>query len=102
LHTRHLAAITLLVAAASALAPACVATVDSPPTDEPGGPGANMTPAEPVGDAQQALQFCECSTESDWCIYRGKRCVVGTIPCTKVSSGCGTLGHYSCIGWCLD
>lgn len=102
MHTRHLVAISLLVPAASALAPACVATVDSTDATLPDEPGASFTPAEPVGDAQQALQFCECSTESDWCIYRGKHCVVGTIPCSKVSTSCGTLGHYSCVGWCLD
>lgn len=102
MHARYLAAATLLVAG-GALAPACVATVDSTDSTPPDEPGANMTPAEPTGEAAQALQ-CECTTANDWCatVYGRGHCVVGFNSCTKTQKfGCGTLGLYPCTGWCV-
>jgi hypothetical protein len=102
MQVRYLAAITLLVACGT-LAPACVATVDSTPADEPDEPGANMAPSEPIGEAAQAL-VCECSVINDWCatVYGSGHCVIGFNACTKTPKfGCGTLGLYPCTGWCV-
>ena len=98
----HLAAAALLGVCA-ALTPACFGTVDStsPEADEP---DVNMTPAqEPIGEAAQNLSICECSIKSDFCPWTvGGKCVVGFNSCTKTPlRGCGFLGAYACVGWCV-
>lgn len=103
MHIRYLAAIALLVVGVGAFAPACVAMGDSTLPDEPEEPGPNMTPAEPepVGEAAQALEYCECSTVSDWC-PGGKHCRVGIIPCIRTPRFCGGTLLDPCNGWCVN
>lgn len=100
MHARHLIAALSLLASLAVIAPSCAAPVD--PDDGAG--GANMSPMpEPIGEAQDALQVCECSVDSDWCPWTvGGKCVVGFNDCTKTPlRGCGSGGFYACTGWCV-
>ncbi len=76
---------------------ACVGTVD-PGAGEEGADDANMTPNEPVGEVQQALTLCECSTAEDWCRW-GRHCSTG-YPCTP-STSCGLSLGKVCNGMCI-
>lgn len=102
MHARYPMVAALLGLAGPVLAASCVAPVDSPPDEGAG--GANMTPnEEPVGEAAQEIAVCECSIQSDFCSWTvGGHCVVGFTSCTKTPlRGCGFLGAYACIGWCV-
>ena len=72
--------------------------MDSMPPDDP---TANMTPAEPIGEVQQGLPFCECNVLDDWCVG-GKHCRAAVIPCVPTAMFCGSLLKKPCNGWCLD
>ena len=100
MHARHLAAAGLILAGFALLVPACIGSAESVDAEDP---ASTLTPAEPISEATQALQFCECSPESDWCFARGagKVCRIGAIPCTAVPRSCGTFGNKPCVGWCL-
>ena len=102
MHTRYLAAAALLLGSIAVLAPSCAAPVESP-DDGAGGALMSPMPAEPIGEAQDALQICECSVDSDWCPWTvGGRCVIGFNSCTKTPlRGCGLGGLYACTGWCV-
>lgn len=45
--------------------------------------------------ARTTLPACDCSHESDWCVYD-----CWSSNCTSSTWGCGTLGLYACNGLC--
>ncbi len=102
MHARHPVVAALVGLVGLVLAASCVTPVDSSPDE--GAWGANMTPnEEQAGEVEQALSVCECSTASDFCPWTvGGKCVVGFTSCTKTPlRGCGFLGAYACVGWCV-
>lgn len=100
--TRHLAVVAALALVGPVLAASCVAPIES---SSEGAGGANMTPAErePTTEIAEDLKYCECSTQSDFCpLTVGGHCVAGFNSCTKSPlRGCGFLGAYQCVGWCV-
>jgi len=59
-----------------------------------------MTPAEPIGEVQQELPFCECNTIHDWCPGT-KHCKAGVISCIRTGAFCGGTLTDPCNGWCI-
>lgn len=51
--------------------------------------------------AKPLLAECPCSTSSDWCTSPAK-CKYQYWSCTITPFGCGSVGVYSCNGWCIQ
>ncbi len=104
MHARYFIVGALALGSVAVFAPACAATVESSDTDTGAG-GANMTPNAPedTGETAEAITYCECSVKSDFCpLTVGGHCVAGFNSCIKSPSrGCGFLGAYPCVGWCV-
>ncbi len=92
-------ACALLIGGLGIVGASCVGTVDPSGSEDAAGE-ANITPGrEPVGEAEQELLTCECSTVSDYC-RPGTHCRAGVVAC-RPDRSCGTWFKQVCNGWCL-